>query len=135
VDDHIRELLRRLNVSEKVHVFSDFLADDVYRDYMLATDVAVQLRTYGYGQPSGGLTECISAGLPTVANEDLAESCDAPRYIKRVPDHLSPLLIAEAVADIFETRAYQERVCEERLSFCARHNFDYYAQELSRILS
>ena len=47
----------------------------------------------------GSLADCISVGLPTVSNDDLAEALDAPAYVERVPDRVSPVLIAEAIAN------------------------------------
>jgi glycosyltransferase involved in cell wall biosynthesis len=123
-------IAREFGNAEHVHILGR-LGDAQCRDYLLALDAAVQLRTYDFGQPSAALADCISAALPTVANASLADSCDAPDYVSRVDDHLSPLLIAERLADIRQDRKREStRVLEERRHYCEEHNFKRYAKLL-----
>ena len=100
---------------------------------MIACDASVSLRTYGLGQASAGLTDAISAGLPTVASAELAEICEAPSYVLRVPDPFSPLLVAERLAEIHACGEV-DRDPEERRAYCREHSFDYYARRLGEIL-
>ncbi len=51
----------------------DFVPETVYQAYLQAADLGIQLRTFGFGSVSGALIDCIAAGLPTVANDDLAD--------------------------------------------------------------
>ncbi|MHB1667823.1 glycosyltransferase [Thiomonas sp.] len=39
-----------------------------YRKYLVAADVAVQLRTLSYGETSAAVLDCMSHGLPTIVN-------------------------------------------------------------------
>jgi len=41
----------------------------VYRSYLSAADLAVQLRTFSRGETSGAVLDCMSFGLPTIVNE------------------------------------------------------------------
>ena len=41
----------------------------VYRSYLSAADLAVQLRTLSRGETSGAVLDCMSFGLPTIVNE------------------------------------------------------------------
>ncbi len=66
------------------------------------------------------LLDCIAAGLPTVANDDMAEAMDAPSYVLRVPDHPSPVLIAEALAEISDR--IRDRTSFVRLDACTAMN-------------
>ena len=106
----------------------------MYRDFLLASDAAVQLRTYGFGQLSAALADCISAGLSSVASSDLARSCDAPEYVLTVPDRFSPLQIAEQLARIWESTAGFKDREEVRSAYLATHNFEYYAKRLIEVL-
>jgi hypothetical protein len=111
-----------------------FVSTERYRDFLIASDAGIQLRTYSFGQTSGALADCISAGLPTVASESLAGSCDAPAYVETVPYGASEAWIAERLAEIWESRADRVTLSAERLDYQARNSFARYARRLTEIL-
>jgi hypothetical protein len=121
-------------IEEHIHCPANFVNNASYRDFLLASDAGLQLRAHGFGQFSGGLSDCISAGLPSVASSDLARSCDAPDYVLTVPDPFSPLQVAEQLALIWEGSAGRQSTEEARASYLAVHNFEYYAKRLLQIL-
>lgn len=131
------DVARQFNVESAIRTYSTYVDEALYRDYLLGADAGIQLRSYGLGQPSAALVDCISAALPVVANEGLAETCDSPSYVSAIPDAVSPLLIAEALAAIYESSRGQkrDRLFEERAEYCARHSFDFYVDRLRQILS
>jgi glycosyltransferase involved in cell wall biosynthesis len=130
IRSHIEHIAREYGNADHVHIF-DYVGDKEYRDYLLAVDAGVQLRTYDYGQPSAALADCIAAGLPVVSNDSLADSCSAPFYVSCVHDHISPLLVAEQLAEIWERRPRDcPRLQTERRRYCEDHNFDRYAARL-----
>lgn len=117
-----------------VHAYADFVDEETYRDSLLASDAAVQLRSYGFGQFSAALADCISAGLSCVATSDLAKSCDAPGYVSTVPDRFSSLQVAEQLALIWETRNGRASYEGERAEYLETHNFEHYGKRLIEIL-
>ena len=121
-------------IGDYIHTGDSFVDDVTYRDFLIASDAAVQLRSYGFGQLSAALTDCISAGLPCVANSDLAESCDAPAYVSVVPDRFSPLQVAEKLALIWEAQTGPASYWDARAAYLGTHNFQYYAKRLIEIL-
>jgi glycosyltransferase involved in cell wall biosynthesis len=131
----LSSLASELGVADAIHFGAGFVDAATYRDFLLACDAAVQLRTYGFGQMSAALTDCIGAAVPVVATTDLAESVDAPSYVKRIPDHISPLLVAECLAGIYEQPRSRAAGIEERNEYCRLHSFAYYAQRLEEILA
>ena len=104
------------------------------RDFLMASDAAVQLRTYEFGKPSTLLSDCISAALACVATNDLAVACDAPTYVAPVPDRYSPLHVAEQLAPIWELQGDRAALQEERVAYLKTHNFNYYGSRLMEIL-
>jgi glycosyltransferase involved in cell wall biosynthesis len=134
VVDRIRRLSTLYGIAKHVHCVGDYVEDTVYRDFLVASDAALQLRTYGFGQFSAALTDCISAGLPCVANYDLAKSCDAPEYVSTVPDRFSPLQVAEQLALIWETQTGRASHAGARDAYLETHNFEYYGKRLIEIL-
>jgi glycosyltransferase involved in cell wall biosynthesis len=125
--------IREQNCDVFVHSFENYLADDVYRDFLLAADCAVHLRTSDYGQPSSGLVDCISAGMPSVANESLAASSDTPAYVMRIADRVSPHDLAEALAACL---ANSDRTAfeEQRQAFLQKHSFSNYSSRITELL-
>ena len=130
----LERLAKLYGISEHLHYGFDFVDESDYRDFLAASDAAVQLRTYGLGQLSAALTDCISAGLPTVASSNLAVSCEAPEYVLTVPDRFSPLQVAEQLALIWESRANRSAHDHARATYLETHNFEYYGKRLLEIL-
>ncbi len=130
----IERLSTSYGIAQYVHCAEWFVDDATYRDFLIASDAAIQLRTYGFGQLSAALTDCISAGLPCVATSDLAKSCDAPEYVSIVSDRFSPLHVAEQLALIWEAKAGHTRHEPARAAYLETHNFEYYGKRLVEIL-
>jgi glycosyltransferase involved in cell wall biosynthesis len=130
----LHRLCDDLEVADHVHFVSAYVAEADFRNYLLAADVAVQLRTHLLGGLSGALLDCIAAGLPTVTNRDLAEAMEAPSYVFPVTDRPSPVLIAEALTAAIESRVSPQARVDERRAYLDAHNFDVYARGLCEAL-
>ncbi len=126
---------RGIGVADSVRFVAEYTSEATYRNYLLAADLAVQLRTHLLGGLSGALLDCIAAGLPTVANTDLAESMEAPSYVERVSDRPSPVLIANAMMALIERKNGLMRAHRERKDFAREHNFAVYARRLCESLA
>lgn len=59
----------RLTISCNASI-AGFVDDGQYLDYLLAADVAVQLRTLSRGETSRAALDCMAAGLPLVVNNN-----------------------------------------------------------------
>ena len=80
------------------------------------------------------LLDCIAAGLPTVANDDLATAMEGPDYVLRVPDRLSSTLVAERIMAAYESGRGRVRDTETRRAYLRAHHFDLYADRLLEVL-
>jgi glycosyltransferase involved in cell wall biosynthesis len=116
----------------KDHVrFLGGVNETAWCDWLQAADAAVQLRAHTIGSVSAALMDCLTAGVPTVANMDLADAIDAPEAIcRRVPDHLSAVLIAEQLADIAAGAPNMPRNEALRRAYVADHTPERYATAL-----
>lgn len=119
-----------LGIQDHITLFDRSLDDDAYRSWLIAADVGLQLRTYQLGGLSGAVLDCIAAGLPAVANAHLADACDSPGFIRRVPDGISAVLVAEAIAAIADEGLHHSRPMGERDAVLAHRTFDSYAERL-----
>jgi glycosyltransferase involved in cell wall biosynthesis len=134
LDRRLEELAKELRLSNAVRTYPQFVAEDLYADYLLASDVGIQLRSYGFGQFSAALAECIATGMACVASAELAEACEAPGFVRPVPMGANGLQIAEGVRALCESGATQTRLHPERGEYIERHSFDMYAQRLLHVL-
>jgi glycosyltransferase involved in cell wall biosynthesis len=126
----LNSFCRQSSAAPHIRIVDQFMDEERYRKFLLAADFGIQLRSYSFGQPSGCLQDCIAAGLPTVANDNLCEAIEAPGYIRRVPDDASPLSIAEALAEMMETDGHTCRRHDERESYMKEHSFSVYTRRL-----
>jgi glycosyltransferase involved in cell wall biosynthesis len=101
-----------------------------FEQFLLAVDVAVQIRTSATLSLSGGLADCLAFGLPTVTTHDLADELDAPPYVARVSSVTSSLLVAEAIAGLRGRRRDDSDIEAERRAYLDRRSSDSYARGL-----
>ncbi|MFM7151503.1 MAG: glycosyltransferase, partial [Gemmataceae bacterium] len=130
----LSEIADKLGVGDHIRLMEDWTTEQQYQDYLLAADFAIQLRAHGFGGLSGAVMDCITAGLPTVVNEDLAEAMDGPDYVYRVPDHFSPLLIAEQILLASKAERHRVRLGPTRDAYLREHSFDRYARLMMKVL-
>lgn len=130
----LRALVASLGLAERVRFVEGYVSEETYRDYLVGADLGVQLRTYGLGGLSGGLLDCAAVGLPSVTNASLGEAVGVPDYVRCIPDAISPLLLAEALADLLESGLAATRPEAARRAFAAPRSFAHYATGLCRAL-
>jgi glycosyltransferase involved in cell wall biosynthesis len=134
LEKELVDVVRELHLSDAVRTYPNFVSDDLYADYMQASDIAIQLRTYGFGQFSAALAECIATGMASVATADLADACEAPDFVRRIPMGATALQIAEAVRDLYDSGTARTRLHAERDHYLQRHSFGAYAKRLLAVL-
>lgn len=74
-----------------------FLSDEEFRDYLLAVDLGLQLRISPLLGVSGPLSDLAAYGTTSIASNGLAVDVDTPGYVDRLPDDVSPVVVAEAI--------------------------------------
>lgn len=121
-------------IDRYVHALHKYVDKSEYRDFLIASDAAVHLRTFGPARLSTSVMDCISAGLPCVTTRRLAVSCDAPAYVRSVPDRFSPLQVAESLALIWEFDSRRDGHADARHAYLEKHSFRSYARRLVEIL-
>jgi FkbM family methyltransferase len=107
-----------------------------FERFLLAVDVAVQLRTSGMLSLSGGLADSIAYAVPTVTTNEMALELDAPlAYTRTVEPTTSSLLVAEEIEPLLQARREDGGTIEtERQDYLRRRSVESYAQALLRAL-
>jgi glycosyltransferase involved in cell wall biosynthesis len=118
----------KLGLATHASLTPKFLPESTYRDFLIAADFGLQLRNAGLGSISGALQDCIAAGLPTAANQDLTDMLNAPTsYIKPVNNRLNPSQIAATLADLIDNPPATEPA---RTTYATAHSMTRYAESL-----
>jgi len=130
----ITEMGARLKISDHIRTFPSVVSQEQYSNYLVAADIGLQVRTYFMGGLSGALNDCIAAALPAIANEHLAEAMGAPGFVRRVPDGLSCVLMAEAALEIIKSTEHRKRPVDAAKAFAEAHSPAAYCENLMRSL-
>lgn len=59
--------IRESNLGSRVHI-TGYASPETYSDYLVAADLAVQLRGNSRGETSAAVLDCMNYGLPTIVN-------------------------------------------------------------------
>lgn len=132
----VEALTRRAQEAGIAHFeVTGFLDDAAFRDYLLAVDLGLQLRISPVLGVSGPLSDLAAYGTPAVASSGLAADVDTPAYVDRLPDDVSPVLVAEAVERAVANPLPHAEREELRQAYLAEKSPARYAQALLELLS
>ncbi len=132
---YIRDFAKRWKVSEAIHLCGDWVDEQTYVDFVVAADMAIQLRKHFFGGLSGAMLDCIASGLVTIANEDLAEAMDAPSSVLRISDQLLPDELTKQIMRANASFDLNDRLGEGRGKYLVEHSFSNYAQQFMDALA
>jgi glycosyltransferase involved in cell wall biosynthesis len=131
----LHSVIEELGLNQYVRFAEGYVSEQIYRDYLIGADLAVQLRTYSLGGLSGAVLDCAAAGMPTVTNASLAAAVGVPNYFRNIPDNLSPQLLAEALAELLAAGLAAERPEAERRAYSEQRSLASYARGLCQALA
>src|SRR5262245_40749096 len=128
----LESVIRELGADVTLH---GRVAPNDLETFLLAVDVAGQLRMSAMVSLSGALADCIAYGVPTVTTQELIDELDAPSYVGSTGSAVSSLLVAEAIDQLHERRRNGLAAIEtERRDYLARRSVDAYARGVLRAL-
>lgn len=111
-----------------------YVNDSVYRNYLLAADLAIQLRISGYLGVSGPLSDLAAYGSRAIASDGLAQDVDTPDFIERISDHVSPFLIAQRISEMLTCKSDPDKIERQRANYLKEKAPTSYADQLRLIL-
>ena len=96
-----RELAAQTGVADRV-AFEGHTSPERWEELLVTADLAVQLRLVSNGEASAAVTECLSAGLPTIVTDHgwFAELPDAA--VVKIPMELTAPVLATAMANALD---------------------------------
>lgn len=132
--EKLHHAARKYGVEDAIHLFEDWIDEQKYVDFVLAADMAIQLRNHFFGGLSGAMLDCIASGLVTIANEDLAQALDSPKSVLRVSDELKAEEIAAQILNGATNFDVENRLSETRSNYVEAHSFEEYASQFCELL-
>jgi hypothetical protein len=134
--EDVKALTRRAREAGIAHFdITGFLTDEQFRDYLLAVDLGLQLRIGPLLGVSGPLSDLAAYGTASVASSGLCVDVDTPAYVDRLPDDVSPVMVAEALEHRLAHPIPPDEREQMRLEYLDRKSPRRYAEALLEILT
>ncbi len=118
------ELLKKIELAQgpSIIAITGFTELDVYRDYLAAADVAVQLRVNSCGETSAAVYDCLAAGLPLVCNAhgSLAELPD--ESVIKLPDSFNDSRLQRTLEQLFSNPGQRNAYGRKGMDYLRQHH-------------
>lgn len=125
--DCLTDLIDQNGLKSRVRI-TGWASTETFRQYLVAADVAVQLRTRSRGETSAAVLDCMNYGVPTIvnANGSMAElDCEAVALLpedfsdEELAQKLELLWLDQELREKMSVRAMKEIVEKHSPSKCA----------------
>lgn len=107
--------------SERVRI-TGFAAPELFKNYLQACDLAIQLRTMSRGETSGTVLDCMAHGIPTIinANGTMAELPAAA--LVKLPDTFEQAQLVHALQDLHQDLQARRALGEKAIQHIRDHH-------------
>jgi glycosyltransferase involved in cell wall biosynthesis len=133
-DEHFRyvSLARSLGIVDRLDITGE-LDRVAFASWISRTSVAVQLRSWSYGESSAAVSECLAAGVPTIvtglgAARELPDDC-----VVKVDQDIEPGALASEIARLLASPEKQQRLSEASQAQAHQHSFAHAARALYKL--
>jgi glycosyltransferase involved in cell wall biosynthesis len=110
------------------------LPADRYASLLERADVAVQLRTLSNGEASAAVSDCLTAGLPTIATDLGWVSELPPTAVSLVPLNATDRFLADRLNEIIDSRETRQILSDKASAHARACSFAHVAEEYIRAL-
>jgi len=99
---NLKSAIESSGLGDRVRI-TGYVAADEFKHYLMAADLAVQLRTHSKGEVSAAVLDCMNYGVPAIvnANGSMAE-LDA-RSVWKLPDEFTDAELAQALETLWKS--------------------------------
>ena len=135
-EQQTRELTERAQAAGiQYFQITGFCDESQFRDWLIAIDLGIQLRISPLLGVSGPLSDLAAFGTPAVASRGLCVDVDTPEFIHRLPDAVSPVMVAEAIEHCLNHPIPDSTREQQRQEYLARKTPERYAQILRQLIA
>jgi len=113
--DSLLETIETRGLSDRIGI-TGFVSPEVYRQYLMAADMAVQLRCQSRGETSAAVLDCMNYGVPTIVNANGSMAELDRESVWMLPDKFDDAELIDALESLWRAperrRAMGERASE-----------------------
>jgi glycosyltransferase involved in cell wall biosynthesis/SAM-dependent methyltransferase len=95
-DARLRATIATSTLDEQVYI-TGWVDPETYQKYLVAADLAVQLRSFSRGETSAAVLDCMSYGLPTIVNAHGSAAELSSDSVWMLPDDFNDTQLIEAM--------------------------------------
>ena len=135
-EQQTRELTERARAGGIQHFqITGYCDEPQFRDWLMAIDLGIQLRISPLLGVSGPLSDLAAFGTPALASRGLCVDVDTPDFIHRLPDAVSPVMVAQAAEQCLNEPIAAEIREQQRQEYLMRKTPERYAQLLLQLIA
>lgn len=119
--EHLLQTIKKSGLSDRI-LITGFVPSDKYFDYLLAADMAVQLRTHSRGETSAAVLDCMNYSLPLIVNANGALSELDQETVLMLPDVFSEAALVDALEQLWRQPDRRNALAKQAHENILNHN-------------
>jgi len=124
----INKIIKKHNLQDKVKI-TGFVDNEIYKQYILASDIGINLRINSRGETSRALLMNMAYGLPTVIN-NYATFAELPDTATCKVETESEKDFIEKISFLIDNKEERTKISKNAYNYiCDEHNIDLIAKE------
>jgi len=128
----LRAFIKEKGLCSADVVFTGYVADEAYRDWLQKTDIAILFRRSTNGESSAAGNDCLAGGLPLVTN--LPTHQEYPDdVLMSLPFSATSLDLADALSTLISSPPLREKMHRAALNYAGQTDFRSVAQRILRL--
>lgn len=113
--DYGAELLKTIHASDcrdRIRI-TGFASPEIFKQYLAAADVAVQLRTQSRGETSAAVLDCMNHGLPVIVNAHGTMAELDRDAVLILPDEFDTAVLVDALEGLWRSPEQRQRLGQQ----------------------
>lgn len=117
----IESLIKKYNLDTVVEI-TGWASDSLYRQYLVAADIGIQLRALSRGETSAAVLDCMNYGLATIvnANGSMAELPD--EQVIKISDEFAVEELISAITQLCENNKFRKKLGDSAHNYISHHH-------------
>jgi len=113
-EDYAKRMMAALEALPNVAQVSitGFVSASMFRDYLAAADLGIQLRQDSRGETSGAVMDAMSYGLPQIANANGSFAELEPDAVALLPDEFEDASLTQTLNGLYQDAAQRQKMSE-----------------------
>lgn len=124
----IEALVSEFSLDDVVHI-TGWASNELYRQYLIAADIAVQLRSLSRGETSAAVLDCMNYSLATIVNAN-GSMAELPNdKVLKLVDEFEISALVEAIDKLCFDKAYRDNLGSLAYNYIAEEHSPFKSAE------